>query len=77
MSEDMMQMIQALSMLDENNPDIKDIIDTDVSELNDEIENERILKEIVLSMREFIPTAKRLCKAYFELYQLMEAGELE
>lgn len=76
MSEDMMQMIQALSLLDENNPDIKDILDTDTDDLDDEIENERILKEIVLSLKEFIPSAKRLCKAYFELYQLMEAGEL-
>lgn len=77
MSEDMMQMIQALSLLDENNPDIKAILDVDTDDLDDEIERERILKEIVLSLRAFIPTAKRLTKAYFELYQLMEAGELE
>ena len=76
MSEDMIKMIRALSLLDENDPDIKNIIDTDVSELNNEIENERVLKEVILSLKEFIPTAKRLCKAYFELYQLMEAGEL-
>ncbi len=75
MSEDMIKMIQALSLLDDN--DIKDILDTDTDDLDDEIENERILKEIVLSLRDFIPTAKRLCKAYFELYQLAEAGELE
>lgn len=77
MSEDMMKMIQALSLMDESNPDLKDILEIDTSDLNDTIENERILKEIVLSLREFIPTAKRLCKAYFELYQLAEAGELE
>jgi hypothetical protein len=76
MPEDMMKMIQVLSLLDENNPDLKDILDADTSGLNDEIENERILKEAVLSLRDFIPTAKRLCKAYFELYQLIEAGEL-
>ena len=77
MSEDMMKMVQALSMLDESSPELKDILDTDTDELNDEIENERILKEIILSLREFIPLAKRLCRAYFELYQLAESGELD
>lgn len=77
MSEDMMQLIQALSLLDENNPDLKDILDMDTDDLDDEIENERIFKEVILSLKEFIPTAKRLCKAYFELYQLAEAGELD
>lgn len=75
--EDMMQMIQALSMLDENNPDVKDILEMDTSDLNEEIENEALLKEIVENLREFIPVAKRLCTAYFRLYQKMEAGELE
>lgn len=75
--EEMMRMMQVLNMLDENNPDIKDILDTDTSDLNDEIENEALLKEIVENMREFIPIAKRLCTAYFRLYQKMEAGELE
>lgn len=75
--EDMMKMIQALSMLDENNPDVKDILEMDTSDLNEEIENEALLKEIVENLREFIPVAKKLCTAYFRLYQKMEAGELE
>lgn len=77
MSEDMMKMVKALSIMDENNPELKDILDMDTDDLDDEIESERILKEIILSLREFIPIAKRLCKSYFELYQLAEAGELE
>lgn len=75
--EDMMKMIQVLSMLDENNPDLKDILEMDTSYLNDEIEDEALLKEIVENLREFIPVAKRLCMAYFRVYQKMEAGELD
>lgn len=76
MSEDMMKMFQALAKLDETD-DIKDIIEMDVDSLNEEIENERILKDIITSLRIFIPTAKKLCKAYIELYQLAESGELD
>lgn len=75
--EDMMKMIQALSALDNLDPDIKEILEMDTSDLNDEIENEALLKEVIESLRNFIPAAKRMCTAYFRLYQKKEAGELE
>lgn len=75
--EDMLKMIHALSILDEDNPDIKAILEIDTSDLNDEVEDEALLKDIVENLREFIPVAKKLCSAYFRLYQKIEAGELE
>lgn len=75
--EDMLKMVQALSALNDLDPDIEEILEMDTSVLNDNIEDEALLKEIVESLMEFIPAAKRMCTAYFRLYQKREAGELE
>lgn len=68
MQNNMLDFMLALKELN-TSKDIKDLIETDVSDLDDKIENERLMKNLILAMRDFIPAANRVSLAYIEVYQ--------
>lgn len=74
MQKNVLDVMLALKELN-TSESVKKLVDIDISDLNEEIENERLMKNLILTLRDYVSAANRVSQAYFEVYQqIMKEG---